>query len=145
MSDSVTLWTSLPDSSVHGILQARILEWVAMSSSRGSSQPRDGTRVSCPCSCALYHYRHLGSPYEVHPVTKAGNSHIPVVSLEDCCSVAKSCLTFYNLWTAAHQASLSFTISRSLPRLLFYESVMLSISSSIVSPLPSIFPSIRVL
>ena len=32
--------------SVHGILQARILEWVAMSSSRGSSHPRDGTQVS---------------------------------------------------------------------------------------------------
>ena len=32
---------SLPGSSVHGILQARILEWVAMPSSRGSSQPRD--------------------------------------------------------------------------------------------------------
>ena len=37
---------SLPSSSVHGILQARILEWVAMPSSRGSSQPRDGTQVS---------------------------------------------------------------------------------------------------
>ena len=37
---------SLPGSSVHGILQARILEWVAISSSRGSSQPRDRTRVS---------------------------------------------------------------------------------------------------
>ena len=32
---------SLPGSSVHGIRQARILEWVAMSSSRGSSRPRD--------------------------------------------------------------------------------------------------------
>ena len=32
-------------SSVHGILQAKILEWVAMPSSRGSSQPRDWTRV----------------------------------------------------------------------------------------------------
>ena len=30
-----------------GILQARILEWVAMSSSRRSSQPRDQTQVSC--------------------------------------------------------------------------------------------------
>ena len=37
---------SLPCSSVHGILQARILEWVAMSSSVGSSQPRDQTQVS---------------------------------------------------------------------------------------------------
>ena len=35
-----------PGSSVHGILQARILEWVAISFSRGSSQPRDRTRVS---------------------------------------------------------------------------------------------------
>ena len=32
---------------VHGILQARILEWVAFPSFRGSSQPRDGTQVSC--------------------------------------------------------------------------------------------------
>ena len=38
---------SLPGSSVHGILQARILEWVAIAFSRGSSQPRDRTRVSC--------------------------------------------------------------------------------------------------
>ena len=30
-----------------GILQARTLQWVAMASSRGSSQPRDGTQVSC--------------------------------------------------------------------------------------------------
>ena len=37
---------STPGSSVHGILQARILEWVAMPSSRGSSQPRDRTHVS---------------------------------------------------------------------------------------------------
>ena len=38
---------SPPGSSVHGIFQARILEWVAMPSSRGSSQPRDRTHVSC--------------------------------------------------------------------------------------------------
>ena len=38
---------SLPGNSVHGILQARILEWVAISSSRGSSWPRDGTWGSC--------------------------------------------------------------------------------------------------
>ena len=37
---------SPPGSSVHGILQARILEWVAMPSSRGSSQHRDQTQVS---------------------------------------------------------------------------------------------------
>ena len=38
---------SLPGFSVHGILQARILEWVAISFSRGSSWPRDLTQVSC--------------------------------------------------------------------------------------------------
>ena len=44
-----TLWDpmdcSLPGSSVHGISQARILEWIAMLSFRGSSQPRDQTHV----------------------------------------------------------------------------------------------------
>jgi len=38
---------SLPGSFVHGILQARILEWVAISFSRGSFQPRNQTQVSC--------------------------------------------------------------------------------------------------
>ena len=37
---------SLPGSSVHGIFQARVLEWVAISVSRGSSWPRDWTQVS---------------------------------------------------------------------------------------------------
>ena len=48
MSDS--LWPmdcSLPGYSIHGIFQARVLEWIAISFSRGSSQPRDRTRVSC--------------------------------------------------------------------------------------------------
>ena len=38
---------SPPGFSVHGILQAKILEWVAVPFSRGSFQPRDGTQVSC--------------------------------------------------------------------------------------------------
>ena len=37
---------SLPGTSVHGILQARVLEWVAMPSSKGSSQPRDQAQIS---------------------------------------------------------------------------------------------------
>ena len=55
---------SPPGSSVHGILQARILEWVAMPSSRGSSPPRDRTHVSyvsCIGRQVLYHQRHLGT------------------------------------------------------------------------------------
>ena len=49
---------SPPGSSVHGVFQARLLQWVAISYSRGSSSPRDQTRVSCVfciCRCILYH------------------------------------------------------------------------------------------
>ena len=47
-----------PDSSVHRISQAGILEWVTISSSMGSSWPRDQTRVSCLLHCLwiLYHW-----------------------------------------------------------------------------------------
>ena len=41
------MYCSLPGSSVHGIFQARELEWVAISFSRGSSRPRDWTQVFC--------------------------------------------------------------------------------------------------
>ena len=47
---------SLPGSSVHGMFQARILVWVAISSSRGSSQPRDQTWVSYIGRYILYHW-----------------------------------------------------------------------------------------
>ena len=56
----VTPWTvcSPPGSSVHGILQARILEWIAISSSRGSSPPRNQAHfssVSCIGRQVVYH------------------------------------------------------------------------------------------
>ena len=60
-----TLWDlidcSLPGSSVHGIIQARILEWVALPFSRGSSQPRDWTRISCD-SCIAGRFFTAESP-----------------------------------------------------------------------------------
>ena len=46
---------NLPGSCVHGISQARILEWVAISSSRGYSWPRDQTHISCIGRRILYH------------------------------------------------------------------------------------------
>ena len=54
---------SPPGSSVHRISQAGILEWVAISFSRGSSRPRDPahSHVSCIGRRVLYHERHLGS------------------------------------------------------------------------------------
>ena len=56
---------NLPGSFAHGFLQARILEWVTISSSRGSSHLRDLTHfsyVSCIGRQVLYHQCHLGSP-----------------------------------------------------------------------------------
>ena len=56
---------SPPGSSVHGVLQARIIEWVAMPFSRGSFWPRDWTHISYISFISrkvLYHYHHLGSP-----------------------------------------------------------------------------------
>ena len=55
---------SPPGSSVRGIVQVRILEWVAMPSSRGFFQPRDQTcisYISCLGRRVLYHLHHLGS------------------------------------------------------------------------------------
>ena len=62
----VTPWTVARQAPLSmGTLQARILEWAAMPSSRGSARPRDRTHVSC-VSCIgrwiLYHWSHLGSP-----------------------------------------------------------------------------------
>ena len=63
-----------------------------------------------------------------------------------CCSVLSFVLLFATPWTAAHQASLAFTISQSLLRFMFTESVMPSNHLILCCPLlflPSIFPSTR--
>ena len=60
-------------SSLHGTLQARVLEWVTISSSRGSSHPRDQTHVSwisCIGRQTLYHLSHLGSPHPKYTTVK---------------------------------------------------------------------------
>ena len=55
---------SPPDSSVHGISQAWMLEWVAISSSRGCSRPRDQTRISCIGRPILHHW----ATWEAHRI-----------------------------------------------------------------------------
>ena len=63
-----------------------------------------------------------------------------------CCSVTQSCPLLVTPWTAACQASLSFTTSKSLLKLMSIESVMPSNHLILYHPLflSSIFPSIRV-
>ena len=92
---------SPPGSSVHVILQARILEWVAISISKESSQPRDQTHISC-ISCilkrVLYQLSHL---------------LLERLSTSESVCISHSCVQFFvTPWTVAGQAPLSLEFSR---------------------------------
>ena len=112
-----------PGPSVHGILQARILEWVARHFSRGSSQPRDRTQVFCI----------VGGFFVLDQfISVQSLSHVQL---------------FATPWNTACQASLSTTSSWSLLKLTSIESVMPSNHLILCHPLlllPSIFPSNKV-
>ena len=70
--DSI-LWGS----SIHGIFQARVLEWAAISFSRGASQPRDRTLVSHIASKCFYRLSHQGKPGNLFlPGLKPGTFHM---------------------------------------------------------------------
>ena len=100
-----------PGSPVLGIFQARILEQVAISSSRGSSWPRDWTHASC-VSCIgrqiLYHLCHLGSPIHISAFTYINIKY--KYYLKYVC--VQSCLTICDLWTVTCQAPLLKGFSR---------------------------------
>ena len=66
---------SLPGFSVHGILQARILEWVTFSFSRGSSQPRDTSADVGPLG------ELLRGPFGLKPLEKLSQSHTFITTL----------------------------------------------------------------
>ena len=73
VSSSQSSWIMLwPQSSVHGILQARILAWVAIPFSRGSAPPRDWTQISCIAGRFFYHLNH-----QVLPVVKYFDHSLP--------------------------------------------------------------------
>ena len=92
LSDSLQPNGLQPTRAVHGISQARISEWVVISFSRESCQPRDGMRVTC-ISCIA------GGLFTIEPLGKA-------LSFKGfCCLVAKSYLTLCN--PVDHQALLS--------------------------------------
>ena len=103
-------WNSPPGSSVHGILQARILGWVAISFSRGSSWPRDWTQCLRHCWQTLYCLRDHDKKCICFDRK----------SLEFSCSVSHVQL-FATPWTAALQASLAFTVSQSLLNLICFD------------------------
>ena len=101
---------SLPGSSVHGILQARILEWVAISFSRGSSQWSNPGHLHC--RKILYHLSHQTLSFSTWilvymPARK--EYYRNYVSLLRCFSRV---WLFAPLWTATCQVSQSMGFSR---------------------------------
>ena len=122
---------SPPGSSVHGVLQARILEWVAMPFSRGIFAIH-GSYASSILNHYSVYSNMLPCLYSVLPVTRSSGllheqaqhtSAENTVSLYSVQSLSRVRL-FETPWTAAHQASLSITNSRSLLRLMSIELVM---------------------
>ena len=113
---------SPPDSSVYRILQARILEWAAISLSRGSSQVRDWTWVSC---IAGRFFSHQGSPYwpsRKMIMTPSGPGQ-PQLMLEFACLVRggthwcfRTALTFPHLPGTSPHSQPALKISEAKPK-----------------------------
>ena len=121
---------------VQGILQARILEWVTIPFSKGSSWSRGRTWVSCIAGRFLTDW----------PTREAHSSSWASIHFSSVQLLSRVWL-FTTPWIAAHQASLSITNFRSSPKLLCIDSVMPSSHLILCHPLlllPSIPPSIRV-
>ena len=137
---------SPPGSSVHGNFQARILEWVAISFSRGSSQPRDRTCVSCLCLKLAGRFFTATDLWSLWLFLQSPWFFFSWLTFQFSW-VTQLCPTFVTPWRAAYQASLSITNSRSLLKLMSIELVMPSNHLILCCPLllpPSIFPSSRV-
>ena len=130
---------SPPGSSVHGILQARILEWVSPSLLQGIFLTQESNPGLPHCRHILYHLSHQRYVYMYNSITLLYTWNSVQFSL----SVLWDTVT---PWTAALQASLSITNSRSPPKPVSIELVMPSNHLILCCPLllPSIFPSIRV-
>ena len=78
--------SSPPGSSVYGVLQARILEWVTISSSRGSSKPRGRTQVSCTAGRFITTSTTWEAPYQGWSGMLVTQSCLTVCSPMDCSS-----------------------------------------------------------
>ena len=132
---------SLPGSSVHGISQARMLEWIAISFTRVSSWPRNQTSVSC--SGTFFTTKPQEKPHSTVNYTQYLLITYQFSSVQSLNHVR----LFVTQWTAAHQASLSITNFQSFLKLMSIKSVMPSNHLILCRPLlllPSVLPSIRV-
>ena len=134
---------SLPGSSVHGILQARILEWVAMPSSRGSSWPRDRTciyYISCIDRCVLYHWHHLRFGIDNFRIQSSPEMQ-PLESPQLCSFVPNTFSIFINIFK---QVSKFKNIYWEHPCYLLSVSTIGILSYSLSQTCSFIHPSIKV-
>ena len=91
---------SLPGCSVHGIFRARVLEWGAISFSRGSSRPRDRTRVSCIASRYSNCLSHQESFNTQLKASRGGTLSAPFWCL--CQKLSLFLLYFNKTWSHTH-------------------------------------------
>ena len=123
-------------SSVHGISQARILEWVVIFFLQGFFLTQGSNSHLPHCNQILHCW-----------ATREAHMYVYVCACFCCCGSLSHVQLFATISTAVRQASLSFTISWSLLKLMSIESTMPSKHLILYRPLlllPSIFPSIRV-
>ena len=133
---------SLPGSSVHGVFQARTLEWVVIPFSRGSSWPRDWTQVSCTAGKFYLSHQEMGSgevgdiQHSVegtlaqgsYPLSKLGKAMIPMFS--DGC--------WHSLDTTCYYFSIMSSHARSLR--IWLQTLLIWALLSPTSPCPHALP-----
>ena len=101
---------SPPGSSVHGMLQARVLEWADISSSRGSSRLGDWAHVSCLLHLLLWQVGslllcHLGSPlFMLHRSYLFFFNFLVVLGLHRCVQTFSSCVEWWLFSSCRTQA-----------------------------------------
>ena len=100
---SVSLRPSLPGSSIHGIVQARVWEWVATVFCMGTSCPRDRTWVS----------QTAGRFFTVWATRAASNPKITYINPSRCCLAANSLLTLRIIYSS-HKISRKFFLPLSI-------------------------------
>ena len=128
---------SPPGSSVHGILQAKILEWVDISFSKGSSWPRDWTRVSCIVGRFFTNWATKEALWEEKWYLKAiiqcakilnffqdketcvgTNNQSYICDTGHCCGQSQCCNYYYELWCKSLPGGFLMSSRLSSPPLL---------------------------
>ena len=122
---------SPPGSSLHGISQARVLEWVAISYSRGSSQPRNQTYISCISCFGRWVLYRLTQDLSHRWTSMWGQQGLGGGELEDGCGVGPECSS---IWDLGAQESLKLQVGSFSRRARFFTH-----THNLIQPLPQAY------